>query len=210
MKIFVDFDNTIFDTRHDFLDKFFDVFYNYGIDREVFQRTLKEFSKVAGENKECYSPKNHIKEAKKVTGKNIDEEVFLREMVEFLEDLEEYVFEDFYQFVNSFDKKDLIILSYGDREFQKQKINGSGIEQFFTNTIITQGDKTVEIEKYMKNFPDENAMLIDDKSSYFESAKNSEIDIKTIHILRDENVCSDESFCDYHVQDLRTIKNLTN
>jgi len=149
MKIFVDFDNTIFDTRHQFLDDFFDIFYKYGVSREVFEETLPHFSKTALQTGRCYSPLEHIKTIKKTMGQNIGEKSFLQEMAIFLEDLEEYVFEDFYAFVNQYDKEDLILLSYGENEFQKQKINGSGVSQFFEDIIITQGDKAKEIEKYM-------------------------------------------------------------
>jgi FMN phosphatase YigB (HAD superfamily) len=208
MKIFVDFDNTIFDTKHKFLDRFFDVFYYYGVSREDFDNTLPHFSKTSLQTGECYSPKKHIKKIKKITGKNIDEKVFLQEMSEFLEDLEKYVFEDFYQFVNGFDKKDLIILSYGDYEFQKQKINGSGVVQFFEDVIITQGDKTKEIEKYMQDFPNEKIVLVDDKLGYFENAKKSKLNIQTIHVVRGSDKCV-QTVCDMHITTLDKIKKST-
>ncbi len=137
MKIFVDFDNTVFDTRYQFLDDFFGVFYKYGVSREVLDSTLPYFSKTSLQTGECYSPESHIREIKKLTEQNIDEKQFSQEMEIFLEDLEKYVFEDFYEFANDFNKKDLIILSYGEDNFQSQKINGSGIKQFFEDIIIT-------------------------------------------------------------------------
>ncbi len=206
MKIFVDFDNTIFDTRHKFLDGFFEVFYKYGVGREVFDKTLPYFSKTALQAGECYCPKRHIEEIIKKNDLRIDKKVFLREMSEFLEDLEDYVFEDFYEFVNYFDKKDLVILSYGEYNFQKQKIDGSGINKYFRDVIITDGDKTQEIEKYMQNFPNEDAVIIDDKRGYFESVKQSKVNIGTIHIVREGNECDNNKFCDTHKNKLDKIK----
>lgn len=202
MKIFVDFDNTIFDTRHQFLEEFFGVFEKYGVSQNVFDNTLPHFSKTALQTGECYSPQEHIKIIKKITGKNIDEKVFLREMAMFLEDLEECIFADFYAFAHHYEKKDLIILSYGNHDFQKQKIDGSGVRQFFADIIITQGDKAKEIKKYMYNFPSEEAVLIDDKLGYFVSIKELSVNTKTIHILRGDNVCDDDEFCDMHVSEL--------
>ncbi len=210
MKIFVDFDNTIFDTRHQFLDDFFGVFYRYGVSREIFDSTLPYFSKTSLQIGECYSPESHIKEIKRVTKQNINEKQFLQEMEIFLEDLEKYVFEDFYEFANNFNKKDLIILSYGEDNFQLQKINGSGVKQFFEDAIITQGDKTKEIEKYMQKCCGRDSayvpVLIDDKLGYFESAKSSQLNIKTIHNLRGEEICDDRKNCDKHIKTLREIK----
>ncbi len=208
MKLFVDFDNTIFDTHHKFLDAFFGVFENYGVSREIFEETLPHFSKTALQSGKCYSPERHIKIINKHTGKNISEDIFLQEMSEFLEKLENFVFEDFYEFVNQYNKGDLIILSYGEEKFQTQKIIGSGVEQFFTDTIITQGDKAIEIEKYMQNFSEESAVLIDDKLGYFESVKKLSIDTKTVHIVRGDNKCESGAFCDYHAKDLRNISAL--
>ncbi|MEA3323146.1 MAG: hypothetical protein U9Q12_02895 [Patescibacteria group bacterium] len=129
-------------------------------------------------------------------------------MAIFLEDLEEYVFEDFYAFVNQYDKEDLIILSYGDHDFQKQKIIGSGVEQFFVDTIITQGDKAEEIKQYMQNFPNEDTILIDDKLGYFVSVKELSMNTKTIHILRGDNVCDNGTFCDTHTNNLSKISDI--
>ncbi len=210
MKIFVDFDNTIFDTRHQFLDDFFGVFDKYGVSREIFDSTLSYFSKTSLQTGECYSPESHIREINKVTKQNIDERQFLQEMEIFLEDLEKYVFEDFYEFANNFDKKNLIILSYGDSDFQSQKISGSGVKQFFEDAIITQGDKTKEIEKYMQKYCGRDSacvpVIIDDKFGYFESAKNSQLNIKTIHNVRGGELCDDSKNCDKHVKTLREIK----
>lgn len=208
MKIFVDFDNTIFDTRHQFLDDFFEVFEKYGVSREVFEETLPHFSKTALQKGKCYSPREHIKTIKKTTGQNINEKSFLQEMTIFLEDLEKYVFEDFYAFVNQYDKEDLIILLYGDYDFQKQKIIGSGVEQFFVDTIITQGNKAKEIKKYMQNFPNADAILIDDKSEYFESVKKILFDTKTVHVVKDDNKCENHNNCDFDVSDLRVISDI--
>ena len=211
MKIFVDFDNTIFDTRHQFLNDFFGVFDKYGVSREVFYSTLSYFSKTSLQTGECYSPESHIREIKKLTEQNINEKQFLQEMEIFLEDLEKYVFdEDFYEFANNFDKKDLIILSYGEDNFQSQKINGSGVKQFFEDVIITQGDKTKEIEKYIQKCCGRDSVqvpvLIDDKLGYFESVKHSQLNIKTIHNVRGGEFCNDEKNCDMHVKTLREIK----
>jgi len=208
MKIFVDFDNTIFDTRHKFLDAFFGVFENYGVSREIFEETLPHFSKTTLQSGKCYSPERHIKIIKKNTGRDINEKVFLQEISEFLEKLEKFVFEDFYAFVNQYNKEDLIILSYGEQKFQQQKIVGSGVEQFFIDTIITQDDKAVDIEKYMQDFLDESAILIDDKAEYFENMKKLSIDTKTIHIIRDDKKCENDNWCDMCVGNLRDVSGI--
>ncbi len=206
MKIFVDFDNTIFDARHEFLENFYDVFYQYGVSRDVFDETAKEFSKTPDKSGKCLSPINYIEKIIKHTGKNINKTSFINEINQFLENLETYVYEDLYEFARAFDKKDLIILSYGDNKYQKQKIDGSGIEQFFGNVIITQGSKSIEIDNYMKKYPDELAVLIDDKAEYFKSVKKLSINTKTIHILRNDKKCGNNEFCDIDEKTLSKIK----
>lgn len=206
MKIFVDFDNTIFDTRHVFLDAFFAVFEKYGVSQQVFDDTLSHFSKTAVQDGPCYTPREHIREIIKKTKIHLDEDTFVTEINHFLEHVEDCVFVDFYQFAHLYDKKDLIILSYGDDDFQMRKIKGSGIVSYFLDIIITQGDKIREIEKYMKKFPGQSAMLIDDKNGYFTSAKKSTINVCTIHMMRDGEC--DNILCDHHVHRLHDVKSI--
>ncbi len=208
MKIFVDFDNTIFDTHNSFAEKVFDIFDNYGISRDVLKKVISGFSSTTYEGGQCHSLLGFMQVAIKSTGKQINQIAFENEVKYFLEDLEYCVYEDFYKFANDFYKKDLIILSYGDHDFQRQKIDGSGVSQFFVDTIITQGDKAVEIKKYMQNFPGESAVLVDDKSEYFKSVKKLPLNTKTVHIVRDDNKCESDAFCDYHVKELHSIDTL--
>ena len=68
MKIFVDFDGTIFDTYHTFSDVFLKIFENYGISQDIFKDSIPHFSKTISQSCKCYSPMEHIKNVKMITG----------------------------------------------------------------------------------------------------------------------------------------------
>lgn len=61
-------------------------------------------------------------------------------------------------------KQKLILLSFGEFEFQNKKIDAAGIAGFFDEVIITPGDKESALEKILKQFHGEKEVwFINDK-----------------------------------------------
>ena len=144
MKIYIDFDGTMFDTNrfyHDFLK----ICNQYGItDGEVNSLqtqlgglfNLDEFAKKIG---------NDYK---------LDAE-FLKQ-VESLYD-KKYLYSDVIDFLEKYyQKNDLYILSYGEPNYQTKKINCCHIDKYFKEIIITENKGTEKIDYQNSYFIDNN------------------------------------------------------
>ncbi|HEY4494356.1 MAG TPA: hypothetical protein VJB95_02940 [Candidatus Paceibacterota bacterium] len=82
--------------------------------------------------------------------------------------------------VQKLGKENCYILSYGDKEFQLDKIKRSGIENFFSDIIIVKNDKkNEELEKLCARHAEETIVFIDDKIKHLEN-----IDIKNCPNLK--------------------------
>lgn len=187
MKIFIDFDDVIFNT-YKFKNKFFSIYREAGFTRKEVETASRNISSVVPKSKEKpYSPHLHIKELKKIRPFN---EVETENNVnKFLKDLRPYVFSDCLKLLESVSKNDLYLLSYGEINFQKRKIAGSGIGKYFKRIIITKDNKINQIGKISKaeNFhPKEDILLLDDRPENLEKIERANRKIITFHVCRPE------------------------
>lgn len=131
---FLDFDHTLFDT-----DKFFHVdarerFLGLGIDIALWERTYEEVC-LSG-----YTLEKHVETISASSGQQFP----LQEMREVIQNefsnLERYLFPDVVPFLQSFDetRAHLAILSFGNPEWQKYKIEASHIGQYFQFLFFTE------------------------------------------------------------------------
>ncbi|MEI7709166.1 MAG: HAD hydrolase-like protein [bacterium] len=97
-----------------------------------------------------------------------------------------FVNQDLVKIIKKLGKENCCIISYGDEEFQKDKINSAGISSLFFEIIVVQSSKKEAVEKIAAQFPTEKVLFIDDKASHFRDldlAKHT--NLKTI--IFDEN-----------------------
>lgn len=131
---FLDFDHTLFDT-----DKFFHIdvrerFLALGIDITLWERTYEEVC-LSG-----YTLEKHIETISASSGQQFP----LQEMRGIIQNefsnLEHYLFPDVVPFLQSFDETQahLAILSFGNPEWQKYKIEASHIAQYFQFLFFTE------------------------------------------------------------------------
>ena len=74
-----------------------------------------------------------------------------------------------------------IILTYGDNEFQIDKIEQSGIAPLFAKIIPVPGSKQETLEKLCREFKDEQVIFIDDSAKHFENLDPIKcVNLKTI------------------------------
>jgi hypothetical protein len=138
MKIFIDFDDVIFNTKK-FSSDLFGIFGRHGITRDEFENSYYTFSKKSQSQGRHYDPDVQIQVLKKKNG--VDTKSLKSDVDRFLKNLSRYVFSDVECFLKNFPKKDLFILSYGQAKFQKIKINGAGIENLVGRIFITKRKK---------------------------------------------------------------------
>ncbi len=86
------------------------------------------------------------------------------------------------ELVKNLEQWNCIILTYGDIEFQLDKIEKSGIAPLFSQIIAVEGSKKETLEKICKEFSNESVIFIDDSIKHFDSLDPQLCsNLKTIH-----------------------------
>ena len=153
MKIYIDFDGTLFDsTKH--YHKYINIFKKHNLN---ITETL---------NKTYEKDKNFDTISKKIIQKyNLDNSIFKE-----LEKLysEKLIFKDAIPFLEKYSKKyDLILLTLGNIKYQQKKINKTKIYPYFKDIIITNKDKS------NLNIDYENGVFIDNNPLELKKFYNS-------------------------------------
>lgn len=172
MKIYIDFDGTLFDTDK-YTEDFMKVLSDHGINK-----------KLVDEAKENLHSKNKLFNIDFVVdyfidNYNIDES--LRYKISNLLD-DSYIYSDVIDCLNTLIHSgyELYLLTYGDNDYQRLKINAANITNFFKKIIITEKDKSKLDIDY------ENSIFIDNNPIEIEKFSNSNAK-KLIRIRRDND-----------------------
>ena len=205
MKIILDFDDTIFNT-HRLMHEFLEIFKKFDFTEEEFFGVYQECKKKVGD----FNPEIMIgllSEIRPFDKIKVEEKLSL-----ILNDLEDFVYPDFFDFANNFNKKDLILLSFGVTGMQKIKINNSKITKFFGNVIITSRDKTEDIKPIFEKYKKEKIFFIDDKTIQVDNIKNKFPKIITMEMKRPQgsDIATESKSVDHKIKDLYEAKNIIN
>lgn len=205
MKIFIDFDDVIFCSKF-FVRDFFLIFKRNGISKKIFRDSYySENGKVKGVK---YQLENQLKRLKKL---GFDVDKINKEINDFLEDSPKYVFNDVRKFLESFSKKELYLVSYAKTKFQKEKVRRADVSKFFQKIIITDGKKSDEIKKVLKNRK-EKSFFIDDRIEQIGEVKHEIPGVATIFIKRNKGRYQDRRsvYCDFEVKNLSEALKIIN
>lgn len=177
-KIYIDFDHTMYDTDKLFLD-FKKKCLEYNIDEDTIQNAINDST-------------TKLFNYRKVLDKIYEKIPFDKKLYDDIQDIlnkgNNYVFEDVYEALGILKEKGyyLIILTYGDKEFQLSKIDPINLSEYFDEIIVTEEDKGCLSLDY------KNSIFMDDKPHEIESIyKKGPKDI--IRINRDGSKYSKES-----------------
>lgn len=165
MKIFIDFDDVVFDTK-EFKNDLIKIFGENGISQKDFFLSYKSAKKAAP----FYKLENQVEFLNKA-GEIRNLKNLRRSLGIFMRDLKGYIFKDALNFLEKLSNRDLYILSYGDKDFQAEKIKNSKIAHYFKKIIITNKNKAKAIKDLISN-PKENYFFIDDKIEHLKEMKN--------------------------------------
>lgn len=201
MKIFFDFDDTLFDTRA-FAESIQSIFEKYGISKELFWSSYQDM-KGAFLIGWCYSPEIQIQRLRQ--DHSFDAKQLHRELDRLISETKKFLFSDTEEFLSLFKKKGYIlyILSFGDYDFQMKKIRGTGINKLIEKIIITKVDKAIALREEIANDSD-TVWFVDDKIKFIEGIKNVFPEAKTVLMRRVGRYDQDEpdDCCDYVVANL--------
>lgn len=204
MKIFIDFDDVLFNTRR-FRDDLQNLFFQHGISREVFERHYAS-SPVKSKT---YDPWGHLELIK--NGENMDVSEAQKELEEFMIDTNPYLFDDSVDFLKSFDDEFVCIVSYGEPKFQGMKIGECRVGKYCKEVRITDELKSSMIEKILKERSnEEDVYFIEDRIEQIEDVKKRFPFVKTIFMRRPEGRYHDEptEFCDFEARSLREAEEI--
>lgn len=207
MKIFIDFDDVIFNT-YKFTIDYKKIFKLYGISEKMYEKYYYDYPINRGKDFKKYHPGMHIREIGKNFSFNIKK--LENDIAQFTKNTKKYVFKDFHGFIKQFRKEDLCLLSFPNIKFQKTKIKNSGISKYFKQSILTNGPKSSEIKKSIKKQgtkKTENIYFIDDRLRHIEDVKNEIPRVRTILLSREEgrHKHSDKGNFDYKAVGLYEI-----
>lgn len=155
IKLFIDFDNTLYDSR--FLKKdLFEILQNQGFSEE---EVLRAYEKASSNYQ--YSPTNHLEELLKIKSFNVKVTGAIIESLYL--NAPEHLFKDSIRFLKSLDRKkfEVDLLTLGDTKFQKRKVEASGIVKYFDNIYYCKKQKWIFLKTLVK--PSEKFYLIDDR-----------------------------------------------
>lgn len=154
MKVYVDFDRTLFDCDR-FLEDFYAIITKYNISKELFKECQNQ-SKRHGFNP--YTILNDVE--KKI---NFDKSVYL-DIDELIHNTSNYLYSDtisFLEYLNSHNYT-VIILTKGNRDFQREKIINAHIDKYYSKLIVTMRHKGLLFLNYLQSvFIDDNPREIE-------------------------------------------------
>ncbi len=200
MKILIDFDDVLFNTKK-FKEDYKKVFLNNWVDDKLFNETY--YSKYVSEKRKSklYLMEKHLKRLGKC-GINIYQ---LRKNInKLVKNSKNYVFDDTNYFLKKFDKSQIYLLSFGKDKFKDDKIRYSDIKKNIKKIILTNKLKAETVKKLKIDKSDAPIIFLDDRVEQITSIKNHNPDIITILIKRKEGRYDDEKneFCDYVAKNL--------
>ena len=188
MEIFVDLDETLFDTSR------LDVYLSQRVEKD-WNISLEDYrsahNKVFAINAGIYSPLVLAGLLAEITGK--DKEVLTTYFKDLFahEDSAAYLFADAISFLNSCSKiGGVVILSFGEDFVQTPRIIRCGLPSLVSGIIVTQGVKVKEIQKYLNvhSFNNNRVALVDDSLKHLDPVKEMFPNSITVHIVRKPNV----------------------
>ena len=206
MKIFIDFDDVLFNTKL-FYEGIKNVFFENGISEEVFKKYYKdpETEKKRG----IIQKYNPYKQIEKIGKTGINTKKLKRDFSDFIKNTSQYIFEDGIEFLKKVKNEDLYIISYGDKKFQNEKIINSGISKYFKRILIAETTKAAAIRKILnkKTKEGEALIFIDDRERFLRNIKESYPGMVTFLFNNSLGRYNDEKtgHCDFKVKNFNEV-----
>lgn len=154
-KLFIDFDGTLFDTRHLKIE-LFNAFRSMGFAEDQIELTYKKACEDY-----IYSPIEQLQLLQNF--KKCDIQEAIEKLEELYKKVPNYLFKDSVDFLKNLDREkyEVNLLTLGDEDFQKKKVDSSGITKYFDNIYYCRDQKWI----FLKTLVDleEKFFIIDDR-----------------------------------------------
>lgn len=204
MKIFLDFDDVLFNTR-DFAAAYKQVYANHGISAENFDLTYSE----AGERSEINNYQFDVHMEILENRYEFDRVALQKDIENVLLRAPEFIFSDVHAYLDKWSQKgyDLHLVSFGTPGWQDRKVAASGILEHFQGVHIGEFDKGEVVAELIKD-SDEQALFLDDRLCYLESVKSAVPEVSCVLMQRPEARYRDAAttVCDQIVTKMEDVK----
>lgn len=180
IKLFIDFDGTLFDTAC-FKEKIFKVFLDLGFNLEEIEKSYYD---------ECrdylYNPKGQAKRLIKI--REFDLEFATTQLHNAELYSSQCVYADSREFLEQIDREkyEVVLLTLGNIGFQKAKYDNSGLGKYFDDALFTKDQKWDFLENIITR--DEKFILIDDRGDTCKAVSEKFSNAVTIEINRGKSV----------------------
>ncbi len=210
MKIFIDFDDVLFNTR-DFSAYLKEFFAKAGISQELFQQYYYDPVDQANGNVKLFNPEGLLARLEKYEKIKVDS--IQADFEAQLQDLRRFVFADVQAFLVAMGKENLYVVSFGLPSFQQRKFIGSGLSELVESCVVTENLKAQAVAQLIEEVPikpTEKIIFIDDRIEQLEDVKKKHPAILTIFLCRKEGRYCDQKneFCDWEAHDLREVEKI--
>lgn len=177
MKLIIDFDDTLFSAK-DFKEFMFLQLEGFGIDKEMV-------AKYYLENRGSFTnPRNFFLSFVLDNGINISVTKIDEIVLHLFSDLKKFLNQELIDIIKSLGPENCFIVSTGEEEHQRRKINSCEIEELFGEIHIVGENKNEAIEGLMAKFKEEDFVFVDDKTENIKRAKqivNKDQELHVVH-----------------------------
>ncbi len=179
MKIIFDFDHTLFGTRRLYM-ALKEAFEKMGVEDKLFSETLRKASGRFG-----FKPRKQIKMIAEEFSE-VKYEQLEAAFEKIINKAEIFLYPEVSRALGEIKKEnELIMVSYGDKKYQNEKIRSSKVIPFFNKIIVTQElHKVSELKKILGE--GEKAIFVEDNPYALTEAKKAFPQIITVRINRGE------------------------
>lgn len=207
MKVFIDFDDVIFNTKK-FSGDLKSFFQSHGVSEELF---TKHYYSENLETMKVFDPWGLMTRLQDVEG--INTEKMKDSFEEQLRDLFQYLFDDVEMFLKSVGKENAYLISYGLPAMQNKKIIGSNIDILVEKYVVVENLKANAIARIIDDeniSTEEDLFFIDDRMQQIEDVKKMFPNMHTMLLCRKEGRYCDQKneYCDYEIHDLREAQEI--
>lgn len=208
MKIFIDFDDVIFNTKEFslFLREFFA---RHGVNEELFIKHYydpKDLNSV-----KLFDPWGLFDRLEQ--NESMDLAKAREKFSQLIGDISRFVFADVEDFLKFVGKENVYLISFGLPVFQNEKIVGTGMDKLVSGCVVTRSSKAEAIRQVMKQMridPAEEIIFIDDRVEQVQDIKNMFPKAQTFLLCRKEGRYCDQKdeYCDYEIHNLKEAQEI--
>lgn len=208
MKIFFDFDDVLFNTQA-FVDENFKVFARYGVSAELYRETYVAARQLGNEWVKVYNMDAHLETLKDLVP-GFDAESVRAGVEKTLSDTSHFVFPEVEACLRKLKERgcELYVISFGRPEFQRSKIQNSGLAPYLQGILAGLEMKSAMMQSVLgQESQGEDVWFVEDQVKFIQETKKVFPSMTMVQVARPEGRFNSERIpeSDFLVHDVAGI-----